>query len=627
MGLVNSTASFLVECFHLRNPESIDPMIDIVKDAARAEKALKATPMLGALMDEEMRHKATKSQLDHLESLRDSYEFAVLTDRTAMALIVGGGVYQGMHRHTTQREVRGNGNASHAVQLKKAAESEAYYFMERHPSGHGAPITLGGIGHALYRECLEHAERWLHACDRKLCTVHDDNVNDCDHVDELIRTLALAIAGRMTLHYPVEQGDDHLSTKALEARADMEYMRTRTLTVKEVKKDTLGLRALMVIARDGGESSEARVVLNKNLSLLRHIVLRPPPELAIETEEQMNMHFLRNAIVHEMPDACRVSLVTSWSKQHGACAQTTIWKALCLLQEFEGRMYRPVFPTVVCKEPSNVAMPHAAFAPCAGRWHAMPAPTRAHARTGLDFTGRRCVRIVAMVLQMTAHGAFEDGFVHKSIAATVCMEAISHARFMREIIEHERARCSIGVRMLFFEESLNDASSELADDLAKAMCNLSLHSFVDIYEAFSPVQPLLAHTIQPLTNCVRAILGESDAIVPRSYTHVARDGLGLLLPVICRRRQALGLCPSKASHPLADILRTVEVLKTWSPLKGHFRLTVAMTKKAHRDTIPMLEAYMKQPHIGKPLVVKTQRPKQAAVYTFDSMQLIHLLKL
>ena len=130
-------------------------------------------------------------------------------------------------------------------------------------------------------------------------------------------------------------------------------------------------------------------------------------------------------------------------------------------------------------------------------------------RSGLDEHGRRVVRLTSMVWAMAAHHAFERGVLPTSIVVPCAIEALHHARLMREIVDHERSRCQLGVRILSFEEELDKPDSDLGGYIDVAMCELSYFSLDDIHEVFLPERPLFSRIVDAFTERTRTRLRKS----------------------------------------------------------------------------------------------------------------------
>jgi len=653
-GIIDAMAMLLSRVLVLKDSSMMSDTIHarhVLREATAINRELRAEPTLAEVMNDEMRYAPSMEQLDLLDALEGSMSFALEADDLSMELLNACGLVDRSGGAEDPEAVADPLLAERdGVLISRFVSSAAYFDAEEHPRAHGEPIVLGGLGELLRDEVRVHAQHWLWMCDRTLCIVYGETWEPFDALDELIDQLSRDIAKRVTLHSRRERDEaplaeiDHLSSDFLGKRGDQELARTKASRDVEAKNDMRALRALMVIARDGGTSYEAVAVLRDRLVLLRRIVERPPSELGLvgENAKKMNLPLLARVLrgtpgyddggAPPMPLECRVEIATHWAMQHRAYAQPAIEEALRLLESFARRDARNFIRVVInMRGKGGTEMPSATFAPTAGTWYALPAPTAATTRSGLDEHGGRVVRLTSMVWEMVGHHAFERGVLPTAIVVPCAIEALHHARLMREIVDHERSRCQLGVRILSFEEELDKPHSDLAQSIDVAMCELSHFSLDDIRDVFLPERPLFAHIVDALTERARMRLGNRRMpLVPIEYEHFARDALALLLPGIKARRLAVSVPQSAAPNPLGDLLRSARVTHSWTPLQGKLTIGVHDLKHAHPRLREALEHYAVQPgsfvsaaHLSRNAVPR----KRSVAFTFDSASLVQLLRM
>lgn len=643
---VDAMARFLGHALTLKDPTMLREDLHLIRCAKEVSREWKSAPNLGQLMNEELRYAPTKAQLDHLDSLADSYEFAIEADELATRMLEACGEREVDLSARDDGDELTESELAHipergGIVISAFAGEEPYHSYEEHERDYGDTIALGGIGRMLRSDVRERVRRWLYQCERALCVAYDEPMDASADIDSLIDTVAKAIAKRLTLMQkqseamPMEV--DHLSSNYLGARNEQEITRTRADAQVQARNDLLALQTLRVLACMGSapDKAEAVGVLINKLHLVRRVVEAPPTELGLvgENAKRMNFATLSRVLSPAMPVECRVAIATRWALQHGGYAQTAINEAI---RRLEG--YSPAeaskFIHVVTKTRGKgcTLLPNATFAPTAGIWYAVPAPSGPSTRMGPDAPGRRIIRLTSMVWAMIGHGAFEKGVLASDIVVPVAVEAVNQARLMRQIIDHERSRCNLGCRILSFEESINDRGCELAYELNKAICELSHFSLADVYETFHPGQPLLPRILAPLTVRTRDVLGNkrSSPTIPDTYTHFAKDALAVLLPAIEHRRMAIGLPACTAPNPLADLIRSVREVHGWTPLGGRFRVAASQLRLCHPKLREALEHYAVQEGAfvhATHLRAGGGSAHGKVEFTFDSAALLQLLRM
>lgn len=289
-------------------------------------------------------------------------------------------------------------------------------------------------------------------------------------------------------------------------------------------------------------------------------------------------------------------------------------------------------------------MPVMPWAPWSSAWYAIPPPSGPATRTGLDEKGERIVRLGSFVWQLVGEGVFEQGVMSAAVVSEVAFECLQLARLGRELIENERRRSNVGVRLLSFNESIHNRGSDLAHALDKAQCSLSQFSLRDICDAFHPKKPLLERIYMELTRRTRLSIGNRrTALIPANYETFVGDALALLLPAVEARRLQISLPNQVAPHPLGDMLRSVVKCRAWTPLDGKCRLNLDDLRGAHPGLRKALEHYvlsghefvraghMRNPYEkGKEALIQAtwhNGIKRRVEFEFESAPLLQLLKM
>lgn len=638
---VDAMARFLAQSLRIRDLTLLDAdeETNVVRQAPRVARQEAAVPTLAQVLNDELRYRPSADELDHIEELSESYDFALDADALALRMLGSCGIADADGEATDPAEVESTG-----IDLHQFAGDAPYFERETHPRAEGDAILLGGLGRLLREEVAVHAREWLWECERTLCIVHSETWERFDALEELIVRIGRDLAKRITLHTRQAEASmasvDHLSASFLEQRGGQEVTRTRAYAQCDALNDVKALRKLLVIAENGGRTHEALNILQHGMHLIGRVLDEPPPELGLagENKARMNLRLLEPVLKADMPIEVRVRIADHWAQQHGGFAQTRITEAIRLLDAFAAKEASPFIDVVTEQRgKGGVALPPAPFAPGWVQWYARPAPTEASARSGLDGHGRRIVRLTSMVWAMQAHGAFEQGRLARDVAVPCAIEALYQARLMRELVDHERKRCELGARITSFVDEIENLSSDVAHEVGVAMCELSPFSLADIYEAFNPQRALLGRLLNPLSARTRAHLGNRRSVlVPAEYEHFARDALAVLLPAVAQRRLRIGLPLGKAPHPLADMLRTCRALQRWTPLEGRFTLDVQLLRDCHPKLREALESWH---YIQRELVVANHLPSAPSTptpatrahrhirFTFESGPLLQLLRM
>lgn len=606
------------------------PLSAMREEARRKDRVAAARcPPLGQLMDEELAYKATQEQESYLKGLAERYDHATKTIFVSCDLLQDCGDLLSAE----WSEVIDRSQALEGANVSLAPYSNfsqtPLFFRYRYPRPNGETVTVGAIATLLANELETLLTSWLHECDKTFCDVQGEIYQDTPEISKLVGMLAKALARKHALltrpgSLDINEGDIAIDPRFLQCRAECEFARNRCNAECRVKQDAQALQALAIIARDGGETVEAKEVILKQSQQLARFIDAPARELglSLENTKRMNLLMLRRVFKDDLPFVVRCQCASSWSQQHGGWAQTATAQAIKLLEDWRaaGNATYITMATQergkgVCQMPPNPAAAEEMI------WFALPPSLK---RDGLDSHGKRVVWLTSWVWQRIGHPpGFEDGVVRKDILVNVAMESLHQAQLMREIVDNERLRSNQGVRLRMFENSLNNPSSDLAPKIDISMCRLSGFSLNDIGAVFE-FKPLRDLIMTDLTKRTRLLVSES--VIPLRYETFAMDALTLLLPSIKGRRQAHGLHANLATHPISDLLRTIPKIGSWSPLNGQLKIDLLDLRAAHPALRSVLEHHSKT----EPGVFVSQTDAgshRKTEFVFDSVALVQLLKM
>ena len=585
--IVTAMAQYLNQTLRMSDPASNRDDLHWKRDNGIICIERSRAPTLASTLYDEARYMPDTAQLDYLDCLSSVTEQAERAEKLANELIrlceEADGDVEG-----------GNVSDTGAIALTSYASWWGYYHFTEIQSTCG--IVVGGLGRMLKDRITIMATTWLLECDKVLCLVHKTHPCNDGDIEILVNQVARDISKRVTLHNTTSSFSEpeYLEPASLGARNELEFTRVRVDAQCKARNDMRALLALKIISREP-MSSEAKFIFDTQLLLRQMLVQRPPQELGLggDNARRMNLAMLGRCLIPGMDTASRMHIANGWANRHGAWAQTAIAEAIRRLEGFspsESSNFIQVATSSLLR--GNVMMPAMPWAPWAPVWYAIPPPSGPTTRTGLDEEGIRVVRLASVAWQLVGAGAFEQGVVSGNVVFETAFECLQLARLGRELIENERMRSNVGVRLLSFNQSINDCGSELAGELDKAQCYLGAFSLRDINDAFNPKKPLLETIYADLTSKTRAHLSNKRTpLVPEHYQIFVAHALACLLPAIEQRREAIHVSIECAPHPLGDMLRTVPKCRAWSPLQGRCTLTLDDLQGAHPHLRGVLEYY------------------------------------
>ena len=608
--LVSSMARYLGSTLSLKDPEvNEDASAPLVNAKGAPVKVKKLS--FGKLMYEQLRYLPQKKDMDELEKLFSTWTFAEHSEQLAQTLI------SDRSPRSAEASQRGEEHTP-CVALGNYARHPAYYGKEEHPRKSGGTLVLGNFGQKLQDEVTDMAAEWLMQLDMLICQVHGYCDNEPLHsgrawydVSQLIMQFADAIGKRHALTQPLPDAMldvDPLRPRFLETRAEVEFTRTTAQAETRARVDMEALQFLLVIAKDGASTTEAKSILLTRTAHLAHIVSKPPIELGLvgENARRMNFELLRRMLRVGTPIDIKSSLADHWAATHGAYACTAIGEAIRKLSGWSPKTHQRFIPTVTRRVTAH-ELPPMKWAPAVEKWYLME--TRSTTRTGLDAQGERVVSFTSAVWELVAGGAFQQGVVAKAIVDAVAIESLQHANVLKVAIDNHRKSFTLGTHLHEALESLHDRQSMLADDVSLCVCELRDFSLIEIMSVFNSTSRVLADLLPTLAQRTRSACTTD---IPAEYTRFITDALALFLPVICERRDRLQIQPHDRPNPLGEMLRALPGLAARAQRCSEQVITIDVKELqlAHPATRATLEAVARRSSIvraahlskqGKPL--------------------------
>ena len=521
---------------------------------------------------------------------------------------------------------------SDLVALRDVSKYDAYYTIEtfyRTRGSRRSSMKVGGIGAKVSAEIEKSARTWLEECDRVMCSSFGDHEEDEDstEVADLIRNLAVAIADSLSSMDGLLPQHRRLNARMLEARAAEEFARVCSSAEEDKRTDLVVLKTFEYVATYGVKGEGGRSVIERLSAHLLQLVHFPPRELTNNNGHGLNLELLGNALGEDVDLDVRVGLINHWRQMHGAYAATAATNAIAKIEKWS-LDNQPAFVGVLCSQagrPSSAGMrmPPVPFA-LTSVLYFKPRGSGGDAR-GLDYSGRRIVRLTSLVWELIGRGELVAGEVSSRLVAPLVAQGVIETRVVAAVITQKLESISIGETLRKFTEDVSDGSSHLSDEVGCAMAHLGKFSELSISAAFhhkSPVLPLLKDELTERAR--RELLFD----MPRHYFDFAVDALAIALPILKQRRASIGVSPWRASGAIADLLRTVPAVCEWSPLKGNLQLHSADFRRAS----PLVQPLLKKMATDDSTLVAYKRPygggaasKSRMAYVFDTRALLRVL--
>lgn len=615
------------------DPVKLDALVESMSKAmasflhiTNSEVGIGRVP-LGKYLYEQKERFPTRDQLDEIDFIERAFSFVVESEQLSSAL---------------RLEATNDNNVVLAPFARKSPFKDSWTFTR--PRGRKTTrVKVGGIAGSLYKDVIEGIYSWLLECDQAMCTAFKDTtVNvDAPHntvITALAMQLAEATARRVVMLPPPEweDEDDDLSTASLQRRASVEMNRTYVWAQESQRSDLEALRAFEIIAREGVKSPQGRKIMETNIELLAYVVQKPPVELGMKGEnaKHMDLTLLARACAPDLDIDVRCGLAHQWHLTHGGIAATAAQGAIQEVELWSRQRQKPFIkvlqsPPVAGEEaakPVGYSMPHMPFVNTQHEWRFVTT-TEVH-RARLDWTGRRVVRLVSMVLQLLGWGALEKGVIASHHVHGVATQASIEARCVLELLRIKRDGYALGTDLLKFCEDVSNYESHLSEAVEDSLLHISGFSMIELSSIFHPQSPALRLILDEFSVRTRGhLMNSRSPCIPGEYVAFACDAMAILLPVIDQRRKLIGISISQATNPVAVLLRRLDCVKGWHPIKGALHLTNDDLKGGPMLLKPVLQELAerktlveyKRPYLGK------QKHGAKLAFVFDTVHLVQLL--
>lgn len=603
-------------------------------------------PLLNVLY-REGNHLPDKHRVDKLVEIKRNVEFASAVESLLMDI-----ADQADRAAETSNLLLGTLARRQAVDSNTNVVSLPYYefrtFTRKQNGKTVSSTRVGGVAQDLVNDLLPIVSAWLHKCDMAMCTQfetdahpqqqrQDTNTTDDGsrgyEVDKLIEVHAVAISRRIAIpEESQDRGAAELSTVSLEQRIDREVKRAAMAAESRTRDDLYALATLQALCRSEGKTQDAVDILTGKLHHIAYVTGKPLVELGLtgQNAPSMNLEFLAGVCEDGLELPVKLAIAQHWAKEHGPFALNAINQVISRLETWQPE--KTGFVEVIAKKPNTQPyVPLMPFVAVQGQRRRQFVPMqRSKKRNGLNYDGRRIVRMHSFVLEMVAHGAFEKGVIEKRIAANVAKKRVKSVSYFRSKLEEQRDKLSIGLRLRGFSDDVVDPSSYIHDEIRCLLCHLSNHSLAEIKRFFNEREHGFVKLRDEFT---RRTHSQLTVTLPEKweFSRFALDGLAIFIPSLERVRNTLTRQPLADffPNPLGDMVRTIPKVRAWNAQHhGVLRLANKDFNSALPEAQNVLQALSKQN-----VLVKYYRPYTADgrrfttfVYEFDSQHLQALVR-
>ena len=488
-------------------------------------------------------------------------------------------------------------------------------------NGNVSTVDVGAFGERIMRDVGVSALEWLDDLDIVMCTAN--SINRTESVNSQLgpvkHKLAKAIALRVSLMSLDCVTDDELSSRRLGNMVSEEFMRCEAHALHALKVDSKGLEMLYKIA-SAPLCDEARGYLTDSLMMLNYIVRNCPCEIS-QYRAQMRLDQLSRALVPDIDIEVRVALAVFWSDNHGVSVKRAIDIArLEIIQSQPLSDRSTLFSSVQCegKALPSLAIPRMSFLHTPTRFARRERRAR---RTGLDELGERAVCMIRCVWEMASQGIIRGGVVSSDIVSAVGTDGVLIGRMAAGMINSERDVNQHGARLAKFFGAIQNPQGDHTSKIAKAACALSNFSCDELEVAFRTDSDILWEVKKELERRTRS---KMIVHVPEEYTSFASEAIAYALPILQKRRDALGVCRFLRPSSLVDLLRTIPKAVSWTPLKGKLIIHIEDIRDGHSRVRDVFDAM----HSNGILVVRKGggSSRERILYEFDTAMLYSILQ-
>lgn len=488
-------------------------------------------------------------------------------------------------------------------------------------NGNMSKVEVGAYGYYIMCEIEEKALKWLDALERVMCTAACITMTEAANKALVTtkRLLARGIGKRMALMSTETVLEDELSSRTLEKMALEEFQRCAAHSLQTLEVDKRGIEMIRDMVTEP-EGERSRSYLTNCLEMLNCVVHNCPVEL-IPYRGSMHLDQLARALGQNMDVEVRVALVVFWAENNRTAVLRSLQLAGEEMNQWQSLSTRSaLFSTVLCEErvPHALAIPQMPFLHGPTKFARCKARPR---RTGLDEKGERAVRMIQCVWEMVSRGIIQGGIVASEIVEAVALDGMLIGRMAAGIINAERGVNKHGARLTKFFGVIQNMEGDHADVIANAACSLSHFSCDELETVFHTDSDILWERKKELENRTRT---KMVVYVPEEYRSFASEALAYALPILQKRRDALGVCRFLRPISVFDLLCSIRKFKTWTPLQGTFRVHLEDLRTAHSSTRTVLDLM----HINNVLVRRRGGgvSKERVCYEFDTALLNYVMQ-
>lgn len=470
---------------------------------------------------------------------------------------------------------------------------------------------------------------WLITCDHMMCSAFGD-FGDADEgrdfadkeVQDLGRFLSEKIASYVTL-----DGEDGISVQMLENRAKAEVVRNHARAEANARDCMVALASLHKLAKYGSSTPEAMDIISNRMHHIHWLVLNMPPEIDRGDIPSINPSRLEEACHPDHDLDLRCSLVDHWKSIHGPFTEAAAYNAIERLKAWMEAKKSP-FALVIEKyserKHSGLSiLPALPFVRSSQFWAFVPLKgTRA--RTGLDYRGRRVVRLTSLVWQLLAEGEVRKGVVSASTLADVALTAFVSAQNVSKFLEIKRTGLAPGCHLMSKVCAMTDFHGDLSSEMTNMLCEVSMFSYQDMETVFSHTSPVAPYIMTAFSRMTRAYVNQH---IPERYFAVAHDTMRIVLPILQARRSMLGRRPDYIPNPIVEVLKTIPKVREWSPMQGKLVLSTEDLNGSARMSFDLFDVLEQRKFLvqRKRVYIGNGMKSASPVYVFDTPTLVGLL--
>lgn len=615
------------------------------------------TIRFGNLLFEEFAVKTTPVQERRLRCLYEMQEFAQLTCRLCRSMMEESDEsYEGDSYSDLDSDSEDGEEEPEWKRELKSAEFRAnidlwyyaysltnspFFLRYGYTKTNGSQIPVGGVSRSLCQEFHRLCIDWLKKCDKVFCQANEIEFLDCPEMDNYIADLSIAIARRHSLmRHPTDTIDCErhvdvvMEPTALDLKAVAAFWDNHAAAEHDRGLDTDALKALLIIARQGGHTHAAKDVIMNKADSLRRALDRPAQELALHVDKRLkkfNFAALRKVVDSdsETPFMCRCECAHSWYENHGEWAAAEIQTALDYLHRDDiraGTRYLIVTGTERTKDCLELPPNPCAFEEL--NWFAYrPDYTK---RSRLSNAGMRIVCMSTFLRMRVQSKTLKFGTSNPQIVNNIARDLMHNAAYACAMVESERLQSNQGVALRLFELAIQDPSSEVSEKLDVPFCELGGISFEEINTVFG-TPAVFDQVKRHLSSRTRKLI--SPSTVPEQYIRFTDDAMTMLLDSINLRRISQGLNSFVRPDTLACMLRCLPKVKQWQSIPVQNRPFLALTiedlKLSHPSLRSTLESMTtKQGRSGQDTLCWKETGAgghQKLHFIFDDVRLTELL--